>query len=164
MSFPTSLPLPESRVFGNLLSNTLQSQVDGTNILRRRVGTNLNQRSVNFTYLLTGEQFDDFIDFFEDTINQGFNYFEIPLLEDTLTGKIVNGYTASPAGLYWRLNFNFITLYSIDPETGQFTPAGRIVPPDHDFQEWCPYIDDVVSCTDDIKNLMIINRDLFTPL
>ena len=161
MSFPTSLPPPESRSFGNLLSNTLQSQVDGTNIIRRRVGTDLNQRSINFTYLLTGEQFDDFIEFFEDTINQGFNYFDIPLLTDVLTGKIVNGYSATPAGLHWRLTFNFVTLYGIDPDTGAFTPTGRIIPADMDFQEWCPYIDDMLSCTSDLKNLRFITTDLF---
>ena len=161
MSFPTSLPPPESRTFGNLISNTLESQVDGTNILRRRIGTNLTERSVNFNYILSGEQFDDFIEFFEDTINQGFSYFELPLLGEILTGKIINGYSASPVGLYWRLNFNFLTLYAVVEATGEFTPTRTIVPEDMDFQEWCPYIDDMLSCTSDLKDLTIINRNLF---
>ena len=164
MSLPSNFPAPEARSFGNLISNTLQSTVDGTNILRRRIGTDLNQASFNLNYILSGEQFDEFIEFFEDTIDQGFNYFQLPILDNVFSGKIISGYSASPVGLSWRLSFNFVAHYSLQSSTGRFVPLSRIVPANMDFREWCPEIDALQTCTTALKSLRFITTDLFPPL
>ena len=164
MSLPSSFPPPEIRATGNILSSTLQSQVDGTNIVRRRIGTDLTQRSFNLAYIISGEQFDEFLVFFENTINQGFSYFSIPLLDELIVGKIVNGWSASPVGLSWRLTFNFVSVFSFSIDTGEFIPLASIIPAHLSFMVWCDEIAEMQRCTNNLKNLKIITRNLFPPV
>lgn len=92
------------------------TEMDDGRIVKRRRTTRVARRET-YVGLMTGEQFEDFEEFYYDTLNEGASRFTMPTPnpDGTTTPRTVQiegeePEVASEGGIYWRVTFP-VTVY-----------------------------------------------------